>query len=177
MRPLRWLGPVPVLPAAILVAATACHLSGPEMVDVACSSLSGPEVTPVDTLDVLVRLDSLPPGHPGRLLVRVDPPEGEGLVRFPPTAPRTVAAVGLTLGTAGVFQGCAGEAPAGFLLQARRAPRNKAWLRVAAGRPVRIRMEGRGGGGSVWQDVLDTALVVTPGASTDARWHGGEPGR
>ena len=127
------------------------------------SALAPPlAVTPDDTLDLFVTLDSVPPG-PGSVRIRVDGLAEPGLVKFfmpPPTA----AAAGMALQPPATFGGCAAVAPAGLGLHAPWAPRAKAWVRVSTDRPVRVqpRIPGR----------RADPVIVMPKASAIVGWEG-----
>lgn len=142
------------------------------VVAVACASrtsLVGPRAIGAgDTLEVILRFRALP--RSGRVLVRVDGLGEKGVVRFRGSPPPATAAVGVALTTAEVFQGCVSRAPTGFVLEASHAPVGKAWVRVSAARPVRVRIEGASGEGG-WSDApLDEPLVVAPGESGWTAW-------
>ena len=118
-------------------------------------------VSPDDTLELVVMIDSVPPG-PGTIRVRVDGLGEPGLVQFvmpPPTA----AAAGMALAPPATFQGCATVAAAGIELRAPAAPRSKAWVRVSAERAVRVRprIAGRRS---------QAPLVLAPGTSGIVGW-------
>jgi hypothetical protein len=120
-------------------------------------------VSPDDVLELVVVLDSVPPG-PGTVRVRVDALADPGIVNFfmpPPTA----GAAGMALAPPATFQGCASVAPVGFELRAPVAPRAKAWVRVSSDRPVRVRPRVAGRGSQA-------PLVITPGTSGIVGWEG-----
>lgn len=157
------------LVAGLLFALASC--SPPtEVPPVACETTPSPggAVSASDTLVVVLRVDSLPAR--GQVLVRVDPLDEDGVVRFTRGVVPTAAAVGVALTTVGAFQGCAGEAPGGFLLRTARTPRGKIWLRASADRPLRVRVSAGGPAAPGGTAVPATTLVVAPGASGQARW-------
>jgi hypothetical protein len=120
-------------------------------------------VGPDDVLELIVMLDSVPPG-PGSVRVRVDGLAEPGIVRFfmpPPTA----TAAGMALAPPARFQGCATIAAAGIELRAPVAPRAKAWVRVSSDRPVRVRPRVAG-------RRTEAPLVLTPGTSGTVGWEG-----
>lgn len=118
-------------------------------------------VEPDQVLDLIVVLDSVPPG-PGSVLVRVDRLDERGLVEFfmpPPTA----AAAGMTLEPPPTFQGCAVIAAAGLELRAPFAPRAKAWVRASTDRAVRVRLR-------VGRRTTEEPLLIDPGTSGIIHW-------
>ena len=129
--------------------------------DTAASGATAP-VGPTDTLDLLVILDSVPPG-PGSVRLRVDGLAEPGIVRFF-QPPATAAAAAMALTPLPSFQGCAPVAATGLQLRAPRAPHGKAWVRVSTDRTVRLRVTILGG-----RPTTQPALV-DPGASGVARW-------
>ncbi len=172
-RPLRWLAALGALALA------GCARDPEQAVPVTCSEIhaagapsapapgpGGPPalgVGPEDILEIVVVLDSVPPG-PGSVRVRVDGLAEPGVVAFfmpPPTA----AAAGMTLQPPPTFQGCAAAAPAGFELHAPAAPRAKAWVRVSSDRPVRVRPRAAG-------RAIAKPLLLTPGTSGVVGWSG-----
>lgn len=163
-----------VYAAALVVAAAlgACARAPEVAVPVLCSEVlpaggtaatgDAPSLGVDDVLDLVVALDSVPPG-PGRVLVRVDGLAEAGLVRFllPPAA---AAAVGMTLQPPPSFHGCGALGPVGFELRAPSAPRAKAWVRVSSDRPVRVRPRVAGR--------ASEPVLVAPGASAVVEWGG-----
>jgi hypothetical protein len=116
-----------------------------------------------DTLELVVVLDSVPPGA-GTVRVRVDGLAEPGLVQFF-MPPATAAAAGMALTPPASFQGCASIAAAGIELRAPAAPRAKAWVRVTSDRPVRVRprISGRRS---------QAPLVLEAGTSGIVGWEG-----
>lgn len=158
-----------LLPALL---ASACAPAEPLVLPVVCRALAGTDVPkaaagPGDTLEVLVHVDSLPAGTSGAALVRVDPLDA-GTVAFESPPPPTAAVVSAAFSLAGVFQGCFDAAPATLLVRTPAAPRGKAWVRIAADRPVRVQVRT----GAPGPDALAVSAwaVVLPGASGRAAW-------
>jgi hypothetical protein len=120
-------------------------------------------VGPGDVLELIVMLDSVPPG-PGSVRVRVDGLAEPGLVRFV-LPPATATAAGMALAPPVRFQGCATVAAAGIELRAPFAPRAKAWVRVSSDRPVRVRPRVAG-------RRTEAPLLLNPGTSGIVGWDG-----
>lgn len=127
-------------------------------------SAAAPALGVDDPLELVVRIDSVPPG-PGSLLIRVDGLADPGVVAFS-LPPMTAAAAAMALTAAPRFQGCAAMAAEGIELRAPVAPLGKAWVRVSTDRPVRVRAIAAGRSAE--------ALVVLPGSSGTVAW-GGTP--
>ncbi len=154
----------------------ACGFGDPAMLPVQCAVLPGPAegAVPVgsgDSLGIVLHIDSI--SRAGEVLVRVDGLSEVGALRFETRPPPTAGAVSLASTTAGVFQGCFGEAPAGFVLRTPRAPRDKVWIRVSSDRPVIVRVETGEPGPQAIR--ISQPLVVEAGSSGRAAWTGGRP--
>ncbi|HZD03588.1 MAG TPA: hypothetical protein VE173_01685 [Longimicrobiales bacterium] len=153
---------------------TGCS-SAPAPPPLACDLLPippGAAVTPADTLDLRIHLDSLATAG-GRLLVRVDSLGQGGAFRFDTPPPPTAAVAAVTLAPDAPFKGCFDPSPAGFRFRARAAPRRKVWVRVAADRPVRTTLETGSPGQAAAQAAA--ALLVVPGASARTSWPAPDP--
>lgn len=157
---------VATAPAADTTAATAPGAdtaAAPPGAATAAATPPAAAALPGDTLELLVRLDEVPPGG-GSVRVRVDPLAEPGVVTFT-DAPPTAVAAAMALAPPPLFQGCAAAAPTGMELRAPAAPRGRAWVRISSDRPVRVRVvAGATSGGPA---------VVAPGASATVDWEEG----
>jgi hypothetical protein len=152
-----------LLATAGVAGMTACARPPERAIAVACRSVatSAAAAVATDTLELIITVDSVPPG-PGVVLVRVDPLSEPGVVTFS-APPPTAAAAGMALAPPPRFQGCAAIAPGGLELRAALAPRAKAWVRVSSDRVVRVRAV-------VGGRASDAPALVAPGSSGTVGW-------